>query len=624
MPSYILTLLHFNLQYCAGGLDGLYATWPTDEQSIEDQIIDESFDPVLDVLDAHPTWTFDIELQAYMIEVIAERRPEVLDHLRTLADSGQVELVSFHYSDQLWTAYPWRDQEVSLALTREIFEDNDLPLSDVVWTQEGQFGQGMLERMPEAGYAIAVMPHNLAEFTWGANPASPTYTYAGPAGDVTAVPGGSGFANADFSVGWHFFDDGELYTTGDMDPYLGPAFVYNAAATAERVAELEAAERAGARVIGVHDYVDAVTATPSGTPIPLPPVIDGTWQPDDTTNMYRWMGGGGLWGDSEHDDLVLTSNVRARHIVEAAEVAGGDPDLIKQAWKALLLGEVSDATGWNPYPTEPQYALDHAAEAEALAVESLGDRCGEVTVDLRTRTVVTDTVYREGTAESAAPIEVTVTGRTADTRWFEVDSTVTPHGVRQFALRLALPAEGEPPILEFPWDGEQITTVPALMDAPVTIDASMVHDPVGIALPTGLLRLSDRVWLLQETSTTHLAAVLSRSAGTATFSDETDAGEEMVWQYRVFVGDDTVSDEDVQLSSLTEANLLNVAPVVALHLPDCASFEDTGGRSVNSCPPPGIFGGCCCTSAPNPASLYALLPLAFALAQRRRPVSRRL
>jgi hypothetical protein len=40
MPSYLLNLLDFNLPYYAVGLDGLYSGWPTDAQSVEDQIID--------------------------------------------------------------------------------------------------------------------------------------------------------------------------------------------------------------------------------------------------------------------------------------------------------------------------------------------------------------------------------------------------------------------------------------------------------------------------------------------------------------------------------------------------------------------------------------------------------
>lgn len=611
MPSYVLTLLHFNLQYCAGGLDGLYTTWPTDAESVEDQIIDESFAPVLDVLDAHPTWTFDIELQAYMVEVLAARRPDVLDHLRALAESGQAELVSFHYSDQLWTAYPWRDQEVSLALTRQVFDDHDLPLSDVVWTQEGQFGQGMLERMPGAGYAIAVMPHNLAEFTWGGAIASPVYRYDGDGGPVTVIPGGSSFSTADYTVSWHFLDDGELYATNDLDPYLGPAFLYDAEATAERVAELEAAEAAGAQVVGVHAYVAAALATDSGSPAPLPAVIDGTWQPDDTTNMHRWMGGSGLWADDEHDDLVLTTNLHARHVVAAAEVAGGDPATIELAWRALLLGEVSDATGWNPYPTEPQYALDHAAEAEALALDSLAGQCGDdLLVDLSAGEVIA-AAPTETTVAATAPLEVTTAGRSVDTTWLEVPRA--DPGVREYQLEVLFGDGDEPLELRLPWDGEQVTTVPALMDAPVAVDASTVQDPVGIALPTGLLRLSDGVWLVQDTSTTHLAAVLSRAAGTCTFEDQTVPADQAArWVYRVLVGDGSVSDEQVRDAALAEAHRLNVDPVVALALPDCdAEPLDEG------CVP----GGCCCAASGRAPSLHGFAPLAFLLARRRRPVS---
>jgi hypothetical protein len=57
------------------------------------------------------------------------------------------------------------EQQVSLELTGAVFEAEGLPLADVVCTQEGQFGPGLLERMPEAGCAIAVIPHSLAGYT---------------------------------------------------------------------------------------------------------------------------------------------------------------------------------------------------------------------------------------------------------------------------------------------------------------------------------------------------------------------------------------------------------------------------------------------------------------------------
>jgi hypothetical protein len=153
MDLYVVALLHFNLQYVAGGLEGVFEDWPCDEQSIEDQIIVESLEPVLDAMLEHEDWAIDLELQGYMVEVMADRHPSVLDKLRTLAHGGQVELVSWHYSAQLWTAYPWPDQQRSIERTQAVFAQHDLPLSGVVFSQEGQFGQGYAEERDRASEA---------------------------------------------------------------------------------------------------------------------------------------------------------------------------------------------------------------------------------------------------------------------------------------------------------------------------------------------------------------------------------------------------------------------------------------------------------------------------------------
>ena len=58
--KYALAVMHFNVQYVAGGMVGFWAKADpkTDrtEDEIEDQIIVESFEPVLDLLLKHPTW----------------------------------------------------------------------------------------------------------------------------------------------------------------------------------------------------------------------------------------------------------------------------------------------------------------------------------------------------------------------------------------------------------------------------------------------------------------------------------------------------------------------------------------------------------------------------------------
>jgi len=74
---------------------------------------------------------------------MAERHPGVLSKLRQLVDAGQAELVSFHWSDQLFLAYPRRDLEVSHALMAEVWERTGLSPSGTVFCQEGQFGEGL-------------------------------------------------------------------------------------------------------------------------------------------------------------------------------------------------------------------------------------------------------------------------------------------------------------------------------------------------------------------------------------------------------------------------------------------------------------------------------------------------
>src|SRR5262245_33439364 len=109
------TLYHFNIQYVAGGMerfpDGVSRdpAYNLSETEVEDLIVTESFAPLLDVLESHPRWHVDLELQGLMIEVMASRHVATLDRLRRLAKRGQVEVVSFHYSDQLFLAYPRRD-----------------------------------------------------------------------------------------------------------------------------------------------------------------------------------------------------------------------------------------------------------------------------------------------------------------------------------------------------------------------------------------------------------------------------------------------------------------------------------------------------------------------------------
>lgn len=589
MNHFVLTLLHFNLQYVAGGLETVFPGAGFDEPGLEDAIIDESFVPLLDMLDEHPTWSIDLEMQSYMVEVMAARRPAVLAHLKTLADAGQVEIVSFTYSDQLWVAYPWRDQEVSLDLTRRIFEENGLPLSRVVFTQEGQFGPGMVERLPDAGYGVAVLPHNLGEYYFGGAYEHPVYRAANGVTVLIGGGGGTGTSEAGdpYQVDWHFMDDGELYATGEADPYLGPVFKYNAASMQERIDNLIALEEGGAQIVSVGAFATAIGTPPDA----LPPVSDGTWQPDDTQNVHRWMGGLGLWSTTEQDNHVLTTNMRAGHVVKAAEVIAGFA-AVEPAYKSLLLGEVSDSSGWNPMASEVAYGLDHAAEAERLALEAIEAECATqvasgVVVHLADGTMTWDgALPAEPTDPADAPFDLLTTGRPPGVTWTAWADDVD-------AVEVAWTEGYEATSVAFPWDGLVVATVPALSETVQTNDAADLAGghPV-LPLATGVVRLSEGLWLVERTTTVHLAAHFED--GVIRFLDElTPPGD--TWRFLVVHGDEA--------RALAVADAVNVHPDVALACPELSGD------------PPGP--DCGCQTGRGAAAWPALLGL-LALWRRRR------
>ncbi len=607
MDIYVVSLLHFNLQYVAGGLEGYLEDWPADEQSVEDQIIVESFEPVLDMLLAHPTWAMDLELQGYMVDVIADRHPGVLDKLQTLTASGQVELVSFHWSDQLWTAFPWRDQQWSLELTAQSFQDNGLPLARVVFTQEGQFGEGMLEHMPDYGYDIALLPRNLGSYMWGQSADQTLYDFDG----VTVIPTNSlTSADGSYQVQWSFVDDGELLATGGIDPYFGPLFVTNLDAIADFEADMQAREDAGAHISTVSAYVDAVHDR--GT-VPFPGIIDGSWQPSGSDNMYRWLGGGGLFADDEADSAVRVVQHDAGWTLAAAELLEPDAPELPDAWRQLLLAEVSDASGWNPISNEVQYGFEHAAAALDAITTVVERACADrgaissLAVDLASGDVLVDDAPDEPAwQETSAPAGVSPQvgeDRAATVTWYQ--DPATPDVLR---LDVSFDYYDATPELTLAWDAAVYGTVPALTSRVQEVSAADVGDDgIGLALPLGLARLAEGLWLVEDHRYQHLAGVFSRADGSLRFIDETAPVDAHTWSFRLVEGD---ADR-----ALAVAQALNEDPVVTLSCP--AAGTDTGGMDTGSTATTGGGCGCATGSRGGLAGVFGALLALVAVGRRR-------
>jgi hypothetical protein len=380
-----LSMFHFNLQYVAGGTDGFAeivfgspeqaGLLDYEEDDLEDRIIEESIVPLLGLLERNPDFALTFEIQGFAADVLRERHPDTLTRMQALVAAGQLELASIHWSDQFFLAFPVQDMDRSWALTAQSFEAAGLPLSPVVFTQEGQFGPGYAAWLARTRPgAIGVMPRNLVRFWQNDLDDAPLWNVRGL--DVVLPRSiSSAFVAKDFN----FFDDGELLATGDADPYFGMSFVHRPQAVAEYERRLRCEADRGVRIGRVADYVAAVRGA-GFTPVDMPPVLDGTWQPQSTRGPLQWMGRAGLWGKHERDDLVLRTCLLASHTLRALELAMGTLtpeeaapyDLTRdEAQRALLLGQVSDARGINPWYGEVQYGLEHCGTARDLAYGAL-------------------------------------------------------------------------------------------------------------------------------------------------------------------------------------------------------------------------------------------------------------
>ncbi|MCK6526340.1 MYXO-CTERM sorting domain-containing protein [Myxococcota bacterium] len=631
------SLMHFNLQYCAGGLEGFADAMGLDfgddydasEQGVEDQIVRESFVPVLEILERHPDWAFDIEMQGLMVDVLRERFPDVLDRLRALADQGRVELVSFHYSAQLYVAWPERDLDESLGDTARAFQEADLPLSGVVFAQEGQWSPGQTRLMGRRGYDLALLPKNLFSYFHPEIAPEPWYRLDGV--DVLLAGRGIDAADGQVKLHWTWFDDGELLATQDLNCYLGPAFVRSEESIAEYEAKVEQDASQGYVVGTVSGFRDALAAAGVVAAVDLPPTPDGTWQPSDTDNVALWMGGMGIFQDTEDDAGVLTGIADARALLLAAEVlaAGAPPDSgrsasLAEAWRELSLAQVSDATGWNPFATEVDYSHRHAEATSALAADVAATALRDLGVAPGTEVDVDASIgtYSEAPADGTAgewidveegggplAVEVVAAGREARTVWQRHGQR---EGLHRVHVDLGVPAGGErTATVRFPLSLDELAWSPALAED--RVDRVPLADLAGggdftVPLANGLIGLADDLWLVADTRTVHAAGWVSGTSGAVAFDDETlPAAGAVRWTFLVLAGPEG--------DAIALADATNVRPTVRI----AASLAPEAPPGDGGDPPPEEEAGCGCSASgtSGPAG-WPLVAAAVAAASARR------
>jgi hypothetical protein len=534
--KYALSMFHFNIQYCAGGLEGFVPfgdglpSWELNAEETEDMIVVESFEPVVDLFLLHPSWSVTLEMQGYFLDVLAERHPNVLNKLRTLANAGGAELVSFHYSDQLFIAYPLEDWRRSVELTQATFAKHNIPLSSTVFCQEGQAGEGLATVMEEYGYYTMVWPTNLWGYQYGDFAAEPYYDF----GDIKMITGPKSVndpGNGVFMT-WSFLGDGELLATNDWDPYFPWFFKHDLASVSAYEDILLGLELDNYVIGSVEDYVAALedAAIPAATP---PDLLEGTWQPSSTDGTHKWMGGRGLWFNQERDNYVRTICACAHRELLAAETIAAEAGLnieteMGEAWRILSLGQVTDATGINPFRGEVEYGISHCAEAMRVArdvIEQSKSELGltEVAIDTLAETATAGTAPADPPVTSA-PIVVDIqsSGREFTETWYELDDDPAIYKVEiEFAAGDFEQHKNLQAI--FPGTAGPIEITQALTEGETKLydRAAFQFDHFYLPLANGLIGLGDGLYLIKDQAYVHLGAEVTPTSPDITFRDET-------------------------------------------------------------------------------------------------------
>ncbi len=544
--KFAVNLFHYNLQYVAGGLKGFgqgaHDDWfDYDEIETEDMIITRGFDPIVAIYEEHPQWHATFEMQGLMIDAIRERHSELHQRLRDLVEAGTIEIQSWHYSDQLFLAYPASNQEWSIRINDRAWQTACIPRGQGVFTQEGQFGEGMIPMMQRDDWALGAYDYGLYAinmfntFCGEHLPSLPWYNWR----DMTIFIAGRDVDDeaSGISTRWTYFDDGELLATGYANPYLGDYFKVSESSIAKYVEEMEELEAEGYAHLTLREYKAHLEAINVDKP-DIPAILDGSWQAHETGDFFRWMGDRGTTAAIEYDNGVLTKNYRTQNQINAAELAlvyyeedkGQQQEMrdkLDFAKRELLLAQVSDSTGWNPWKGEIEYSLNHAEEAlieSASVIDGIIEGLGweHIRVELKSGEVSKDMIMAEAPEPTDAPFELEIVAENRDvtTEWFKLGEKSKQVRITFGKTSVAEESGMTPVSVAFPFESDVISYSPALSEEEVVSyprsqfpqvveegadKTTYARDFMHLPLANGLLKVGEDKWLIKNMFQIHLA-----------------------------------------------------------------------------------------------------------------------
>ncbi len=579
--KFAVGIFHFNIQYVAGGLKGFKDNpmFDMNAEQVEDAIITQSLDPLLDILLDHPHFAADVEMQGYMLDVIRQRHPATLKKLWKLVRDGQIEVMSFHYSDQLFVAHNKWSMQRSIELNREAFDAACLPVAPAVFCQEGQFSEGMQVMMGQAGQSVGVLK---GMYGYSVKDRVNALLYRLRGRDVVTTDSMTD-ADSGIEVKWYAVDDGEVLVTNGLNPYLGKGFKFTDTAKKKLVGMFQDLLDKGYFMTTVGDYVHYLHDYDVKA-VKLPFILDGTWHPSRSDNLFAWMGRRGMFGDGENDNGVMTGleesalDIKALEaLIAFAKTKGVDVKKFAGIAHALartqVLAEVSDATGWNPWKGEVEYALTRIASVKKDSYNAIKALAGKVfqgkqiLVNLATG-AVTDKIPETPVQEDKPvdpqwDVSVEADGFNVKQSWFEVPSK--GQGVYRLDVSLTKTDQSKNTMqITFALNSDKLMYTPAMLDDTLeTIPFDQIAtDPFTVGLANGLIALDKDTFLVEDTRSIHLAVHVDSAQHKLWFRDETINGSQPV-TYHIYILKSFTGPDAVEF-----AKTLNITPTMTFNLND--------------------------------------------------------
>jgi hypothetical protein len=366
--KYSLSIYHFNLQYKAGDVKSYHALHRS------------SMRPLLRFYDRHPKWALSLEIQGHYIEFMKKFYPEDFAMFLKLNQRDQLELVSVHYSDQIYLAYPYRDLSESIKINDEIYAKLGLNRSGIWFGQENLFGPGIYHRVMEShNYQTALLNNH---YIWHHKHYTPEERrppyWKFPEIDHDRINFitnyGQSYENPDQKIrinqSFSYWGDAEL--AFGATPYFSflarPIEQYT-----KNLLKYTALEKAGVKIVKVSDYINRVKE------LKLPPkegpiLTDATWNTRYYQGVYLWMGQYRFPWEKDAEIRSMTYRTRAHLLVVEKLVEWalrqGFPHpyrlklWLKYAWRHMMLAEVSDSTGQSPARIEVRYSIEECNAVE--------------------------------------------------------------------------------------------------------------------------------------------------------------------------------------------------------------------------------------------------------------------